>query len=191
MKINRKLIAFKVCICICLTFLCSSCEVLFTNPIVKPNGSKPDKRLVGKWYSEEETDKNRFVEITLDSKSQMNLTSPDKDTGKPVSAGKIFTEKIGRNQYLILIPNEEKNEGYLITRYKIENDELVVWLLDSDKTADVVRQGKLKGSVGGGRAGTIKITDSAENIKTFLESAQGDSFFKPLVNLKKIKETSK
>ena len=179
----------KCCLKIYLLFvaamLFSSCEVIFQNSIGEK--SKTDKKILGRWYGTEENDKESFIEISRKSDYQIEIKHLKSKDEEIITAS---TVKIGNYYYLNLSKSNKEN---FIVRYKIENGELMLWMLDTDKIGELLTQNKLKGFEKNPKtlAKTIIITDGTEKIGEFLRSPESDTAFVLLGKLKKIDETSK
>jgi hypothetical protein len=183
MKKSRVL---RVCLFILAVFLLSSCEVVFLKSIAE--NKKIDKRLLGKWQSADPNDKKGFIEFAKKSKFQIDVIAPDDETGEISKAFTASTVKIGNYYYLNLTP-ADKDKGNLVARYEIQNNEMTIWLMNSDKIKEALKQNKLKGY--SESSGSVVITNDSENIKDFLKSPESDKTFEFFAKLKKSEETSK
>jgi len=162
----------------------SGCEVLFTNP---PAGNpEKDKALLGRWISEEK-DKESSTQVRFDqgSHDQMNISfiPGDPNERNPVFTAKLT--KLGTQSYLILNPaDEDRDKGFLIAKYEIRQDELTVWIQNSEKVKALINQKIIKGEV---RAPGAVVTESSENVTKFLQSSVAEKTFELFGKFKKAK----
>ncbi len=162
-----------------------------------PEKAEPDKRLFGRWKSPDPKEKGEPVTVALAAKKLKNAPAgliefqekPGK-IGKPKSIYALSTQ-VGKDYYLQFVkpkknapdPLQEWNkadvEGYMIFKYAIDGDRWAMWLMDPDVTAKLVETGKLKGTVKkGGFVGLeVKLKESTENLRRFLEGAEGPTLF--------------
>ena len=173
--------SFKICLFILTAFLFSSCEVIFENPIAK--NTKFDKKIIGRWINADPK-KEGFLEFAKKSDYLLDVTFSDGEEDSKCTAS---TKKIGKYNYINAFSPDVDKEN-LIVRYEIQNNEMTLWILDSDKIKVLIEQNKLEGyskSLG------AVVTDSSENVKKFLESAESNEAFELLAKLKKSEETTK
>ena len=142
MKVQLLTISLLVVIAVSL----SGCVVVFTNaPAGKP---KEDKALLGRWINEEKTKEAITVQFEKGLRGEVNVSFlPAKpDEKNPVFTARLF--EIGAHSYMVLNPtDEDRDKGFLIARYAINDGELTVWLLNSDKVANLIKQKKSRGKV--------------------------------------------
>ena len=111
--------------------------------------------------------------------------------GEGVTPGKsdfdftMFTTRLGSYDYMNLKFGGPRGEGYFIVRYSITGDKLAVSLFAGDKIKRAIDQGKLKGEIKGDMLTSLEITDSSENISTFIRRSSDDLFFH-LFDLQKV-----
>jgi hypothetical protein len=150
----------------------SGCMVGFSNP---PAGKpKKDKDLMGRWISEEKDAKGAILQLRTGSREEIDVSLlPAEPKGKnPMFTASLF--QIGTHSYMVLNPtDEDRNKELLIARYMISSDELVVWLLNSEKVADLIKQKKISGE---GQM-SPKVTETAEGVSRFLESRAAEEAF--------------
>jgi hypothetical protein len=101
----------------------------------------------------------------------------------------MFPTTIGTNTYLNLAPGDGKQlnllknkgwksiEGYVLFKYKIEGDRLLLWKMDPDAKQRVIEDKKVKGEIREGFALDMnRLTDTTENVARFV-AKEGDSLF--------------
>jgi hypothetical protein len=177
MKVKLLTISSLVVIAVSL----SGCLVGFTNP---PAGkAKEDKVLMGRWISEDEDAKGAILQFQTGLRGEINvslLPAAPKEKN-PMFTANLF--QIGTHSYMVLNPtDEDRDKGFLIAKYAINDGELTVWLLNSEKVANLIKQKKLTGEVGQG-GGTV--TDSADNVSRFLQSRDAEEAFEALGKFRK------
>ncbi len=189
--------------------LWTSAFLLFTgcedskNPLSDPLDSKPDARLAGVWRlrGEKEGEVSYYHVGPLGEglpagvMCVVAVTHAKDGQLKPPGQLLIFPTTLGSNTYLNLTGGDEQHlkaikeegwksvESYLLLRYRIEGDHLLVQLMDGDAKKAAIQAKKIKGTLekrdSGERA--VLLTDTTENLARFVAAA-GDSLFskKPL-----------
>ena len=181
----KKSVNFKFCIVVLLVCFAVSCQVVFDVPIFSAKDSKIDKRLLGKWRSDEPNAKSGVVEILKKSDAEIEIIAPDDETGAPTVVFRAFVGKLGNADYLNLWSPKETEKGFLIARYEIQNEYLTIRILDDEKIKEALKKNQLKGYAKPGTIGDVIIDDSAKNVKNFLKSPLNDEIFEPAIKLKK------
>jgi hypothetical protein len=130
----RAHLIYNIVAVVVFTLFCSACEVIFINPLPVAPDAKPDERLEGKWHARHKIEHKLDVQFESGANMLMNVSifSEDK-TQNPVFT--MTTVKIGKRCYMNLKPTDKKyeNKGYLILRYEVEGNQLIVWMLDERK----------------------------------------------------------
>jgi hypothetical protein len=169
MKIQSLRISLLVLIALSL----SGCQVVFTNlPAAKP---REDKALRGRWTSEEKEKEAMTVQFEKRNREEVNVSFLPAGPGEknPVFTARLF--EIGGRSYMGLNPTDaDRDKGFLIVRYEISGDELTVWLLNSDKVTNLIKQKTISGE--GGQTGAT-VTESADSVSRFLQSSEGQDAF--------------
>lgn len=129
--------------------LLTSCIATSENPLSSPDTAVPDPKLVGTWH--EKGDNDETLEFTVKNAHWMHLE--DRKTNKPPESYDMFVTVIDGHRFLNVRPlgNEDQglppNKEYYIIRYEVTDHVFSTWWLDQDKAAEVVRSGKLKGTI--------------------------------------------
>src|SRR5882762_3069176 len=136
------------------------CEVVFTHA---PAGKfQEDRALVGGWINEERKKDPTTLRFDRGTGGEIKVSflPADHDERNPVLTARVLL--IANHAYLILNPtNEDKDKGFLIARYEITGDDLVIWLPTEEKFKALITQKSIIGRAGG--MGAL-ITDRTNNI---------------------------
>jgi hypothetical protein len=169
------------------------------NPLSDPAASKPDAWLIGVWRSEGENGDITYCHIgrageNLPDSLMWAVRVTHKD-GKvlPRQESLIFPTVLGNKTYLNVVAVSAKKlkrldeEGwkrqtlgtYLLLRYQVQGDKLLVWLIDDDAKKRAIEEGKIKSVSEDEKPATF--TATTENLARFIAEA-ADSMFstKPL-----------
>jgi hypothetical protein len=172
-KLN-KIQVLKVSLLVVVAASLSGCLVVFTNsPAGKP---KEDKALLGRWASEEKDKEKMTVQFEKGLRGEVKVSFLPAVPGdkNPVFTAKLFA--IGAHSYMALNPTDEEDhdKGFVIARYAIRDGELSVWLLNSTKVTDLIKQKKISGE---GQQTGATVTESADSVSRFLQSRGADEAF--------------
>lgn len=194
--------------------LLSSCSLTFgvKNPLSDPDKAKPDARLFGAWRILEERQNNQHPKEThLLFLGKSGHRDAPSGTMKCVVAGikadhnvyadeylYFFTTSIGNSTYANLFegvvfdrakfPTWDKRniKLYLLAKYKVEGDRLIVWLMSRDAAEATIQKGQVKGTIEeeekkeGFIRGKVKVTTltDVEELSKFLANG-GDKVLFP------------
>jgi hypothetical protein len=168
------------------------------NPLSDPQNSKPDTRLVGLWrFRSNEGDVThyhigplghglpeclmRVVAVTRSKEGEL----------QPPGQLVVFPTALGSSTYLNVAEAKEQQiklledkgwnpdvlGGFLIPKYKVEGDALLVWPVDRDAKKAAIEAGKVKGVVQKQDSGnTVRFIDTPESVARFVADT-GDSLF--------------
>jgi hypothetical protein len=194
---TRPFIALLCLAVACLLYV--GCDDL-QNPLSDPRIAKPDDRLSGVWRYDWGKKQIYFHvgkagDELPDGVMRVAFVLHDTEDGtvKSPMEALLFSTTIGTNTYLNLAPIEGKEQlkllkekgwkeirAYVLLKYKLEGDTLLLWKLDSDAKYHAIKDRKIKGVVNEkeGFVGidTNKITDTTDNVARFVAKA-GDSLF--------------
>jgi hypothetical protein len=170
-----------------------------------PDKAKPDLELLGVWgYSKNALKDPRYWFLFVGKSGNrhlppgiMNLIQVESDLKNNVMAKEplpFFTTEIGNSKYANIkyvdfVPaadraklatrDKRNTKGYLLIKYQVEQDSLIVWLPDSKAAADLVKTGKLKGSIADG--GLLKFNlatiDDSAGLSRFLGKGGDKALF--------------
>jgi hypothetical protein len=179
------------------------------NPLSDPQNSKPDTRLVGVWRLRGDGGEVTYYHIgPLGDKLPSSLmrvvavTHSRNGELQPPGEMLLFPTTLGTNTYLNIAeakeqqikPLEEKGwnpevlSGFLLPKYKVVGDTLLVWPADRDAKKAAIEAGKLKGVVEKQDSGNkVRFTDTSENVARFIASAGDGLFAKEPLRLERVK----
>lgn len=162
------------------------------NPLSDPETCAFDERLVGQWkwksFRKNGTDTDVFIGRPRDIKNRLDGMMVIGDLGRISVKDQpwyFFATKIGDDEYLQMMPNlfgesdwkKVNVKGYLIAKYKITDNRLTMWLIDHEAAKNAVNGGKLKGTVEAGFQETIKLKESSEGLRRYLQKGGNTSLF--------------
>jgi hypothetical protein len=81
----------------------------------------------------------------------------------------------------------ETVHAYLIFKYQIKDDVLVVQGMDKDAKQRAIESGKIKGVIEKDRFTTVRFTDSTENLAKFVADVGDELFSESVVRLERVK----
>lgn len=171
-----------------LCLFLSSCDVVFVNSLIDPKDSIVDKNLLGKWkVLKDSLYENDLIEIKL-SGQKLIITTASKEL-KDKLMDEFYTISCNEKSFIIAAytgsVEKKKQQGYVVIRYKVENDSLKLWLTDPTMFKAAIREGKLSGKAGEAFDSTI-IAESANEAKKFLCSSD-DKMFGYLGEVKRVR----
>jgi hypothetical protein len=185
------------------------------NPLSNPEDAKADTRLAGVWrtqeaYSEDMEVAYAHIGVTRDELPHgvmgAVLIGHEKDgTMSGAAEFLLFPTTIGKNTYLNVAPGDNEQRtllkkngwksiaGYVLFRYKIEGDTLLLWKMDPDAKERAIDNKKVKGEIKEGFLIDMnRITDTTENVARFVATAGDDLFAKKAIRFDRVKsETDK
>ncbi|HYX72706.1 MAG TPA: hypothetical protein VE732_08045 [Nitrososphaera sp.] len=171
---------------LCLSL--SGCDVVFINPLIDPKDATVDTRLVGKW---------RVTDSPLFEKGYINIKQSAQKLVIASVTPKKLEDKLMKEFYIISCNGKsfivaaytgraEKRgqKGYLVIRYKLENDSLKLWLAIPAMFRAAIEEGKLHGKAGEAFDSTFIVEPADEALK-FLCSSD-DKMFGYLGEVKRV-----
>jgi hypothetical protein len=163
-------------------FLCG-CEVVFTHA---PAGKlTKDKALVGNWINEEKGKEATTLQLDKGSGGEIKVSflPANPDDPNPVFTAKTLI--IANHSYMVLNPtNEDRDKGFLIARYEIKGDELIIWIPNEEKFKTLIHQKRI---IGEAQSMEARVTDSPDNIAKLLASADIEDAFETFGKFRKIR----
>jgi len=164
-------------------------------PLSNPQDSKPDEKLAGVWRFRGENGEVGYYHIGQAGEKLpqgvMRVVGVMHREGKiePPSELLMFPTTLDGKTYLNITSGkegqvkliEEKGwkavDAYFIFKYKVEGNELLVWVIDGDAKKRAIESGKIKGVIEKKKfATTVKFTDTTENMARFVAQA-GDTLY--------------
>lgn len=173
-------------------------------PLVDPQKTKPDKRLVGLWRHVGEDGQVSFYHI-----GQAGQEWPEgvfRVVGVSHQGGKLeppvemllFPAQVGSTSYLNIAEVKpdlvekikqqgwEAVQGYFIWRYQIDGERMSIWPMDNEAKRQAIESGNLKGEISTGKFRFAKFTDTPEKLIRFLNEAGEKLFSKEAVRLERL-----
>ncbi len=187
-----------------LALLLSSCSpVAMTTPLADPDKAKPDERLCGIWkpLNKEANDSDNFFLFIGKVRHPGVPAGIMKTVAIGVDSENYFADislyfiatSLGGNNYANFFEeaafnrakspdwNKENIKNFLLCKYKIEGDKLMVWLgLDWKAVEAAVRKGELKGTIekkGNSKKGVFVTLTDGEEVARFLAKGGDKVFF--------------
>jgi hypothetical protein len=185
-----------------LALLLPSCSYPgLKKPLSDLDEAKPDKRLFGVWRPIDESKKERHSAICFIGKSGhrdvpqgiMKCILAGIDSNDDIIIEKpmyFFTTSVGDNSYGLFFeesvfdpakfPRWDKRniKKYTLFKYKVEEDRLNVWLMETDAVEAAIRKGQVEGTVVETKKHKIITLTGGENLSKFLADG-GDKVFFP------------
>ena len=159
------------------------CEVVFTHA---PAGKfQEDRALVGGWINEEKKKDPTTLRFDRGTGGEIKVSflPADHDERNPVLTARVLL--IANHAYLILNPtNEDKDKGFLIARYEITGDDLVIWLPNEEKFKALITQKRI---IGKSESMGALVTDSPNNIAKLLASKDSEDAFEIFGRFRRIR----
>jgi hypothetical protein len=153
-------------------FLCG-CEVVFTH--VPAGKFREDRALVGNWINEEKGKEATTLQFDQGTEGEIRISflPADPDEKNPVFTAKALI--IADQAYVVLNPtNEDRDKAFLIARYEIKGDELVIWIPNAEKFKALIKQKRI---IGESESMGAVVTDSPNNIAQLLASKDSQDAF--------------
>lgn len=179
------------------------------NPLSDPQKSKPDTRLTGVWRLRGDGGEVTYYHIgTMGDKVPASLmrvmlvTHSKNGELHPPGEMLLFPTTLGAKTYLNLAEANEQQfklleeEGwnpktvgaYLLPKYRVEKNTLLVWPVDWDAKKAAIQAGKVKGVVEKRDSGDkVMFTDTTENLARFIAEAGDSLFAKEPLRLERVK----
>jgi len=67
-------------------------------------------------------------------------------------------------------------DSYILLKYRVENDALLLWAMDKEAKKKAIQDGKIKGEIKEKFGGSVRFTDTTEDLAEFVAAA-GDGLF--------------
>jgi hypothetical protein len=172
-------------------------------PLSDPQTSKPDGRLDGVWRLRGEDGQVTYYHIgRADEKLPQGVMRAVGVTHRerrvePPAEFLMFPTVLGNKTYLNMTEGKEQQtklieekgwkavDSYLIFKYQVDGDKLLVWVMDGDAKKRAIEGGKIKGVIEQNKP--AKFTDTTENLARFVSEAGNELFPNEPVRLERIK----
>jgi hypothetical protein len=171
---------------LCLSL--SGCDVVFISPLRDPKDATVDTRFIGKWsvpdsplheagYIDIKRSGQKLMIASVTSKKLKDKLMKEFYTFSCKEKSFIVAEYTGRAE-------KKEQKGYLIIRYKIENNSLKLWLAIPAMFKAAIKEGKLRGEAGDAFDSTIIVEPTDEALKFICSS--DESMFGYLGEVKRV-----
>ena len=148
---------------ILMTVVFSSCAPRFKHPLPAPENLKPDHTISGQWFRKTQNDRQQLSVFPrkdgwIDIVYIYDIESKTSEDGINVLIFEGYTTSVAERKFLcfrlrkkeLLTLNKDGEDwrGFLIVNYNVSKaGDLVVRHLSSDKLADLIKDGRLKGEI--------------------------------------------
>jgi hypothetical protein len=166
----------------------SGCDVVFISPLVDPRDAIADTRLVGKWsVPDSPLHEKGYIDIKQ-SGQKLIIVSVTSKKLKDKLMKEFYTTSYGDKNFIVAAytgrVGKKEQKGYLVIRYKLENDSLKLSLAIPAMFKAAVEAGRLHGKAGEAFDSTIIVEPTGEALK-FLCSSD-DKMFEYLGEVKRV-----
>jgi len=190
-----------------LCLLLTSCFDSNT-PLSDPAKSKVDQRLAGVWQLRNDDGSVSYYHFgRVGDKLPASVMRVAGIQHKPDFAMEQFSELLvfpttidgktylnvcdGKDEQLKVLEEKgwtaETVHAFLIFKYQIKDDVLVVQGMDKDAKQRAIESGKIKGVIEKDRFTTVRFTDTTENLAQFVAEAGDELFSESVVRLERVK----
>lgn len=186
--VNTNMTLLKALLVATLCLSLSGCDVLFISPLIDPENVAIDKRLVGKWnVPAGPLQEEGYIHIKQSGR-KLRVASVTSKKLKDKLMKEFYTLSCNEKSFMVAAYTgraaKKEQEGYLVIRYKIENDRLRLWLAVPEMFKTAIKEGKLRGRAGEAFDSTIIVDTTSEALK-FLCSSD-DKMFGYLGEVKRV-----
>jgi hypothetical protein len=172
-----------ISLALALSLFLGGCEVVFTHA---PAGKlRSDKTLLGSWINQEKDKEATTLKFDKGTGEEIKISflPANQDERNPVFTARLLIT--GNRSYMILNPtNEDRDKGFLLARYEIRSDELVIWLPNSERFKTLIQQKRILGTAES--MGAV-VTDSPDNLAKLLESKDSEDAFEIFGRFRRVK----
>jgi len=177
-----KLQSVMILLTLSLALLLSGCEVTFTHA---PAGKlREDKALLGNWINVEKGKETPTLQFDKGAAGEIKISflPANPDERNPVFTARILM--ITNRSYMVLNPtNEDRDRGFLIARYEITGDELIIWLPNEEKFKTLIQQKRI---IGEAQSMGALVTDSPDNVARLLASTDINDAFETFGKFRRV-----
>ena len=172
---------------LCLSL--SGCDVVFISPLIDPKDAVVDTRLVGRWsVAGGPLHEKGYIDIKQSGR-KLVIASVTSKTLKDKLMKEFYTVSCNEKHFIVAAytgrVEKREQKGYLVVRYKLENDSLKLWLGVPAMFKAAIEAGGLHGKAGGAFDSTVIVDPTNEALK-FLCSSD-DKMFEQLGEVKRAK----
>jgi hypothetical protein len=178
---TRSSIALGIALCLLLT----ACGTTSVNPLSSPDSAQPDPKLFGAWHPRD--DASEIYTIFPKDAHWMHIVDKKKD--QPPQEYDAFVTVLGKLRILNVLNVEKDAKGnvkksYILNIYEASANKFTIYWIDQEKAADLIRAGKLKGTIKENKSSagpqadmTVQITDTTANIVALLNAQGPDALY--------------
>jgi hypothetical protein len=172
---------------LCLSL--SGCDVVFISPLIDPKAAIVDTRLAGKWSVPDGPLHERGYIDIKQSGRKLIIASVTSKKLKDKLMKEFYTLACNEKNFIVAAytgrVEKKEQKGYLVIRYKLENDSLKLWLAIPAMFKAAIEAGGLQGKAGGAFDSTLIVEPTNEALK-FLCSSD-DKMFEQFGEVKRVK----
>ncbi|HEX8161074.1 MAG TPA: hypothetical protein VF538_04340 [Pyrinomonadaceae bacterium] len=176
---NTDMTVLKALLIATLCLSLSGCDVVFINPLIDPKDAVADTRLVGKWsVPDSPLHEKGYIDIKQSGRKLIIASAAPKKL-KDKLMKEFYTISCGEKNFIVAAytgrVGKGEQKGYLVIRYRLENDSLKLWLAVPAMFKAAVEAGRLHGKAGEAFDSTIIVEPTNEASK-FLCSSDDQMF---------------
>jgi hypothetical protein len=166
----------------------SGCDVVFISPLIDPKEAIVDTRLAGKWsVPATPLYEKGYIDIKQSGR-KLIIASVTSKKLKDKLMKEFYTVSCNEKNFIVAAytgrVKKEEQKGYLVIRYKLENDSLKLSLAIPAMFKAAIEAGELRGKLAGPFDSTIIVEPANEALK-FLCSSD-DKMFDSLGEVKRV-----
>lgn len=186
-------------------FLLTSCIPEFVNPLVSPENTKPDPRLLGAWVEKDKQDKEGYILFLQNPKGQLLCKGFEKDAqGNPEEMEILcIPSNFDEGSFLSLsckdVEKGATSKNFYIIKYEIRDDNLFIYHFKSEALIKAIKNKTIKGQIKTYESSFKPknketadiheypvIEDSSENLMGFIKGMKKEELFEePGVSIRK------
>jgi len=158
----------------------SGCIPYSDNPLTAPGEQGLDQAIMGTWYHHDD-DETVFLHIGTDWETKglrlvMVEFHRDDEIKTYVLVG--HTSRVGDNTYMNLCWDQpdEPDKGYLFVKYNMMGEQFGLGLIRYDAVEKAIREGGIRGKIGEGQGASVKLTDSSEQLRGYVQKHDKELF---------------
>lgn len=165
----------------------SGCDVVFISPLINPGDAVADTRLAGKWNVPDSPLHGKGYIDIKQSGQKLIIASVTSKKLKDKLMKEFYTVSCNEKNFIVAAytgrVEKKEHKGYMVIRYKLENDSLKLWLAIPAMFKAAIEAGELHGKAGKAFDSTIIAAPTDEALK-FLCSSD-DKMFEYLSEVKR------
>ena len=181
----------RVFLLLAVCLLASGCDDS-TNPLSDPQKATPDTRLAGVWRERDNGDVIYYHVGTMGKKLPRGVLGVvqvkhhrNGEIDPPDGCLLVFPTTLGDQTYLNMTGDNQQQiekkgwksvDSYILLKYKVEGDKLVIWRMDEAAKKRAIKAGKIKGLIEKKDGTRVVFTDTTKHLARFVAGA-GDGLW--------------